>query len=227
MSMRSALEQVRAADVELASTDPIPFALPARGLEAVITGGFLGMERSDWIFPGLRERTGAVLRGCPIERLRDGHAGARPYRVAPVTTSAGARMLHACGLAAADKGSVLCFIGQGSAATGSFHEALNLAALRSLPVVFLCHAWDLSAPDSPLPPQVAGSLSAKAIAFGIQARTVDGGLITEVLSAVSEARAQGGPAFIEARLTRGDDPIGRAWDELTETDPATSEAATV
>ena len=103
---------------------------------------------------------------------------------------------------------------------------MNLAALRSLPVVFLCHAWDLSAPDSPLPPQVAGSLSAKAVAFGIQARTVDGGLITEVLSAVSEARAQGGPAFIEARLTRGDDPISRAWDELTETDPAASEAAT-
>ncbi len=201
MSMRSALEQVRAADVELASADPIPFALPARGLEAVITGGFLGMERTDWVFPGLRERTGAVLRGCPVERLRDGHAGARPYRIAPVTTSAGARMLQACGLAAAGEGSVLCFIGQGSAATGSFHEALNLAALRSLPVVFLCHAWDLSAPDSPLPPQVAGSLSAKALSFGIQARTVDGGDLSEVYSAVSDARAQDGPAFIEARLT--------------------------
>jgi len=225
MSMRSALEQVRATDAALAASDPLPFPIPAQGLEAVITGGFLGMERTDWIFPGLRERIGAVLRGCPVERLQDGHTGARPYRVAPVSTSAGARMLQACGLAALGEDQVLCFIGQGSAATGSFHEALNLAALKNLPVIFLCSVWDLTEPDAPLPPQVAGSLSAKAVAYGIQTQTVDGGLITEVLSAVSEARAQGGPAFIEARITRGDDPIGRAYDELTETDPATSESA--
>jgi len=225
--MREALEQVRRADNWLAEADPIPFPLPARGLEAIITGGMLGIERTDWVFPGLRERVGAVLRGCPQERLVDGHAGAKPYRIAPVSTSPGARMLHACGMAASpnNEGSVLCFIGQGSAATGSFHEALNLASQKRLPVIFLCHAWNLEHPDAPLPPQVAGSLTAKALAYGLHANTIDGGLITAVLHAVSDARSRPGPSLIEARITPGDDPIERAYSELTESDPATGETA--
>ncbi len=227
LSMREALEQVRRADEWLAAANPEPFPVPARGLEAVITGGMLGIERSDWVFPGLRERVGAVLRDCPVERLIKGHAGARPYRMAPVSTSPGARMLHACGMAAApgNEGAVLCFIGQGSAATGSFHEALNLAALRKLPVIFLCHSWNLEHPEAPLPPQVAGSLTAKALSYGLPATTIDGELITEVLHAVSDARSRSGPSFIEARLTPGGDPIDRAYSDLTETDPATGESA--
>mgnify|MGYP003951614391 CR=1 FL=1 len=227
LSMRKALEQVRQADTWLADNNPAPFHVTARGLEAVITGGMLGMERSDWVFPGLRERVGAVLRGCPHERLVDGHAGARPYRMAPVSTSAGARLLHACGMAASpdNDGSVLCFLGQGSAATGSFHEALNIAAQQKLPVIFLCHNWNLEHPESPMPPQIAGSLTAKGLAYGLHTNAIDGGLITEVLHAVSDARSHPGPSLIEARIIPGEDPIDRAYSELTETDPATGESA--
>ena len=227
LSMRTALERVRQADHWLAENNPVPFHVTANGLEAVITGGMLGIERSDWVFPGLRERVGAVLRDCPNERLVDGHAGARPYRIAPVSTSAGARLLHACGMAATldNDSAVLCFIGQGSAATGSFHEALNIAAQQKLRVIFLCHTWNLEHPESPLPPQLSGSLSAKGLAYGLQTNTIDGGLITEVLHAVSDARSRPGPSLIEARITPGEDPIERAYSELTETDPATGESA--
>lgn len=226
MSLRAALRTLRETEGWLEQAEPKPLHLPIRGLEAVIAGGYLGMENRDWVVTGLRERVGAVLRGCPQERLVDGHAGARPYRVAPVSLNPAARMLHACGLAMATPDrAVLCFIGQGSASYGAFHEALNLAALHKLHVIFLAHRWDLDTPDAPLPRQVAGNLAAKAMAYGMQARSIDGGLVTDVLSAVADAHAHGGPHFIEARLTRGQDPLTRARDELNETDPAAASKA--
>ncbi|MED5371318.1 MAG: thiamine pyrophosphate-dependent enzyme [Myxococcota bacterium] len=223
MSMRQALSQVRDAGQALAETGAL--ATPVQGLEAVIVGGFSGMSSKDWIVPGLRERAGAVLRGCSVERLQAPHAGARPYRIAPVSADPAARMLHACGLAMAMRDqdlSVLCFVGQGSASYGAFHEAMNMAVLHRLPVVFLAHHWDLDDPESPLSPQVAGSMQGLALAHGLRPHSVDGGLVTEVLSAVAEARAHSGPSFIEARLLRGEDPLRRAYDELTENEPAAS-----
>lgn len=219
LSLRAALSELRDADLALRDASPVPFPIPATGLEAVIAGGYMGIEKTDWVLPGLRERLGAVLRGCPQDRLIDGHAGSRPWRVAPVTTSPAARMLHACGLAmATPHGAVLCFVGEGSASCGAFHEALNFAALHHLRVIFLAHVWHRG-DDAPYAEQLAGSLVHHAMAFGIHARNVDGGLISDVLSAVSEARAAGGPRFIEAHLTPGEDPLARAQDELTETDP--------
>jgi len=225
--MRAALHQVREAgdwlcDQAGTGNRTVPYPLPVRGLEAVIAGGFLGIERKDWVMPGLRERCGAVLRNCPTERLLDPATGARPYRVAPVSSSPAARMLQACGLAMAlrdEDAAVLCFIGQGSASYGAFHEALNLAALHKLRVIFLAHSWNLDAPGSPLARQLAGALSAHALAYGIKGAAVDGGLVTDVLSAVTDARAAGGPRLIEARLVQGEDPLARAYDELTETEP--------
>lgn len=214
MSLRAALHKVRSADEEISGEIP----LTAKGLEAVIVGGFMGLERKDWVVPGLRERVGGVLRGCPISRLAKPGEGARPYRIAPVSSSPANRLLHACGLAMAGD-VVLVFLGQGSASYGAFHESLNLAALHRLDIIFLVSCWDLDHPESPLARQVAGSLTAKALAYGLRGRTVDGGLVTEVLNAVTSARAEGGPHLIEARLARGDDPLARAYDELTETVP--------
>lgn len=219
MSLRDALIQVREAADALNTRGASPLPVEVRGLEAVIVGGVLGVERQDWLVPGLRERVGAVLRGCSLERLVDGRVGARPYRLAPVSLDPAARLLHACGLAMAHpEQAVLCFMGQGSAASGAFHEALNLAALHNLRVIFLAHAWELG-PGAPLARPVAGTLSAKALAFGVAAASVDGGLVTEVLSAVADARAHGGPHLIEAHLRRGEDPLRRAREELTETEP--------
>ncbi len=221
-SMREALQQVREADAWLVEQPAVPIPVPARGLEAVIAGGFLGLERTDWVFPGLRERVGAVLRGCPRERLVDGRGGARPWRVAPVSASPANRLLLACGLAMArPDDAVLVFLGEGSASCGAFHEALNLAALHDLRVIFLVHVWDVPEDASPpYAPQLAADPTALALAHGVGARQVDGGLVNQVLSAVAEARAHAGPRLVECRLTPGDDPIRRAWEELTETDPA-------
>lgn len=219
--MRQALHQVRDAGDSLAESGAL--SAPVRGLEAVIVGGYSGMESGDWIVPGLRERVGGVLRGASVERLTSAADGGRPYRIAPVSQDPAARMLHACGLALSLQGTenaVLCFIGQGSASYGAFHEAMNMAQLHRLRIIFLCHSWDLAHAESPLGPQIGGSIQALALAHGLRPHSVDGGLVTDVLSAVTEARAHSGPSFIEARLERGDDPLLRAYDELTENDPA-------
>ena len=199
---QSPTEQVLAASDLLQKQNPLPFPLPVDGIEALVAGGFSGIEKTDWVFPGLRERVGAVLRSCPVERLVDGHAGARPYRVAPVSTSPSTRLLQACGVAMAQEAdsTVLCFVGQGAAATGSFYEALNLAALHQLNVIVLAHRRDLTSPDSPLSPQVAGSMSSKAESFGVNSTTVDGRDFNAVKTAVAAARKAGGPHFIEALL---------------------------
>ena len=199
---QSPTQQVLEASALLQTQNPLPFPLPVDGIESLVAGGFSGIEKTDWVFPGLRERVGAVLRSCPVERLVDGHAGARPYRVAPVSTSASTRLLQACGVAMAhdSEDAVLCFVGQGAAATGPFYEGLNLAALHQLNVIVLVHRRDLSAPESPLSPQVAGSLAAKAQSFGIASSTVDGSDFDAVKNAVASARKSGGPHLIEALL---------------------------
>lgn len=199
---QSPTQQVLEASALLQTQNPLPFPLPVDGIESLVAGGFSGIEKTDWVFPGLRERVGAVLRSCPVERLVDGHAGARPYRVAPVSTSASTRLLQACGVAMAQdaEDAVLCFVGQGAAATGPFYEGLNLAALHQLNVIVLVHRRDLSSPESPLSPQVAGSLAAKAQSFGIASSTVDGNDFDAVQNAVASARKSGGPHLIEALL---------------------------
>lgn len=205
--LRDAAVSVRAADEQLASLNPRPFPIPARGLEAVIAGGFSGVERSDWVFPGLRERVGATLRGCPLERLVDPADGAKPYRIAPTSGDPAARMLHACGVAMADpEGTTLCFIGQGSASYGAFHEALNLAALRWLNVIFVASTWELT-DEAPLGAQTAADISALAAVHGLRVSIVDGADAEAVRAAVADARAAGGPTLIEARLTPGVDPL--------------------
>ena len=195
-------EQILEASALLNAQEPTPFPLPVKGLESLIAGGFLGVEKTDWVFPGLRERVGAVLRNCPVERLVNGHEGARPYRVAPVSTSASTRLLQACGIAMAGEPSetVLCFIGQGAAATGPFYEALNLAALHNLNVIILAHQFDLGGKNAPISQQVAGGLAAKAESFGIATSILDGRDFDAVQAAVSSARKAGGPHFIEASL---------------------------
>ena len=202
--MSSHVETIKAASAALSALSPTPYDLPSQGIEAVIAGGFTGMQRTDWVFAGLRERVGVVLRGCPVERIENGFAGAKPYRMAPISTSPAARMLHACGLSMAkgDDSHVLCFIGQGSSATGEFHEALNLAALHNLNVVFLAHSWDLSSPESPLAKQTASSIAALSKAYGIKGVTVNGSDVAAVTKAVSSARKSGGPKLIEAQIER-------------------------
>lgn len=212
--MSDSLSAIRAASEALTALDPLPFPLPVDGLEAVIAGGFEGLERTDWVLPGLRERVGAVLRGCPVERLADPAEGARPYRVAPASGDPAARALHAVGLAMARPDeAALCFLGQGSAGCGAFHEALNLAALYGARVIFLLTCLELDE-GAPVGPQLAADPADLAAAFGLHTQTLDAPDVAAVRGAVAAARAAGGPALIAIRLRPGAEPALTDRDDL-------------
>ncbi|MFO7564779.1 MAG: pyruvate dehydrogenase (acetyl-transferring) E1 component subunit alpha [Enhygromyxa sp.] len=99
-----------------------------------------------------------------------------------------------------------CFFGDGATAEGEFHEALNLAALWELPVLFACEN-NLYAMGTALERYFAQpDLCLKAQACGVPAVSVDGNDLLAVAEASEAAcqriRAGGGPEFIEFRTYR-------------------------
>ena len=112
----------------------------------------------------------------------------------------------ACGVALAFKRRreprlALAICGEGATSNGRWHEALNLSAIHTLPVVWVVNnnQWAYSTPthlESPVP------ISDRGRAYGMPGRRVDGANVLEVYAAVSEAaeraRAGEGPSLIES-----------------------------
>jgi pyruvate dehydrogenase E1 component alpha subunit len=100
----------------------------------------------------------------------------------------------------------LCFFGDGAANRGPFHEALNLAVIWKLPVIFLCenNGWASSTPHQHA--CAVPDVAQRAAAYGLHGRIIDGMDVLEVHEAVQEsvdqARAGGGPGFVEAKVVR-------------------------
>ena len=98
------------------------------------------------------------------------------------------------------------FFGDGATSSGLFHEAMNLAALWKLPVVFLCenNRWAESTPFAQHSP--IADLSERALAYGMTALKVDGQDVEAVFHATTEAlahaRSREGPVFLVAETYR-------------------------
>jgi len=100
----------------------------------------------------------------------------------------------------------VCFFGDGATAEGGFHEAMNLASVWQLPVVFVCqnnlyglsNPWDKTAYNC--------DLATRARSYHIPGDCVDGmdalAVYRAAKEAVDRARAGGGPTFIEAKTYR-------------------------
>lgn len=97
------------------------------------------------------------------------------------------------------------FFGEGASAQGVFAEALNIAALWSLPIVFICEN-NQYVELTPQKLHVAGEIWRRGEAYGIPSERVDGNDVEAVTAAVGaavqRARAGGGPALIEALTYR-------------------------
>jgi pyruvate dehydrogenase E1 component alpha subunit len=96
---------------------------------------------------------------------------------------------------------ILCFFGDGAANSGPFHEALNMAAIWTLPVVFVCEN-NQYAMSYPVHKAFAiAKISDRAAAYGMPGETVDGNDILAVYEAVERgvlrARKGNGPSLIE------------------------------
>ncbi|MBE1491553.1 thiamine pyrophosphate-dependent dehydrogenase E1 component subunit alpha [Plantactinospora soyae] len=101
----------------------------------------------------------------------------------------------------------VCFFGDGTTNIGAFHEALNLAAIWRLPVVFVCenNLWMEYTPIASVT-AVRWPAADRAGAYGLESQVVDGNDVTEMYEvarrAIERARAGEGPALIEALTYR-------------------------
>ena len=118
----------------------------------------------------------------------------------------------------------MVFFGDGASNRGTFHEAINMAAVFDLPIVYVCenNRW---ASTSPAEKMVAGgSIAGRAKAYGIPGYTVDGSSVLDVMDAVTEAieraRSGKGPTIVETETYRykghfeGDRQKYRTQDEI-------------
>ncbi|HEX6302009.1 MAG TPA: pyruvate dehydrogenase (acetyl-transferring) E1 component subunit alpha [Acidimicrobiia bacterium] len=215
---------------------------PFRGQEAAQVGAAAGLENDDWVSGTYRDAALNWRAGFPWEllilgRTGDERGGEVPegINVLPPSITVGGHMIHAVGLAWAEKLSgsnriALTSFGDGATSEGDFHEAMNFAAVYQTPTVFFCqnNGFAISYPTSEQ--TRSESIAVKADAYGMPGIRVDGNDVVAVLVAVREAavlaRSGSGPSLIEAvtyRMgphTTADDPAryreadeGEEWEE--------------
>lgn len=207
---------------------------PFEGQEAAQIGAAAALREDDWVAGTYRDAALMWRAGYPWEllvagRTGDERGGRSPegVNVLPASITVGGHMIHAVGLAWAEKlqGSdrvALTSFGDGATSEGDFHEAMNFAAVYNTPTVFLCqnNGFAISYPTSEQ--TKSETIAMKAEGYGMPGVQVDGNDIAAVFAAVKEAvaaaRNSEGPSFIEAvtyRLgphTTADDP-GRYREE--------------
>ncbi len=121
---------------------------------------------------------------------------------------------------------VVCFFGDGASNEGAFHEALNMAALWKLPVVFVCENNRYGMSTSTERSMSVANVADRGAAYNIPARIVDGNRFADVAAAAFEAvergRGGGGPSLIESKTyrirghSRSDRNRYRSKDEIEE-----------
>jgi pyruvate dehydrogenase E1 component alpha subunit len=196
------------------------------GQEAVATGVCAALRPDDVITSTHRGHGHVIAKGADVRRmmaellgrvdgLNRGRGGSMHIADLGIgiygangIVAAGAPIAAGSAWAARQAGSggvAATFFGDGGANQGVLHETMNLAALWRLPIVFVCenngYAVTLSQERS-----TAGSLVARAAAYGMASEAVDGMDVELVLAAargaVGRARAGEGPTFLECRTYR-------------------------
>ena len=165
----------------------------------------LGMPLG-YYFANFLGRTGSPTRG------REGnlHIGGLGPRILLHIDHIGASIPVAAGAALGftirrESRVVMAFFGEGTLATGEFHEGANLAAVLRLPLVLVC--WNNQfAYSTPVHREVAGPLADRMTGYGIASSSIDGNDVLAVYDAarraVDRARTGEGPSFLECRTMR-------------------------
>ena len=199
-----------------------------RGQEALSVSIGLALRKGDVFAPLIRDLAGRLAFGEPVldvvrtflgsalgpMRGRDGnvHRGRPGEGILPMISHLGAMISVVNGVLFARRfkgmGDVagVASIGDGATSTGSFHEALNQAAVEKLPLVLVV-ANNHYAYSTPLSRQFAcRNLVDKAIGYGVEGHSTDGTDLAACLKVVGEAvtRARNGcgPQLVVARLLR-------------------------
>jgi 2-oxoisovalerate dehydrogenase E1 component len=177
------------------------------GQEAIAVGSTLAMQPYEYILPMHRNLGVFTTRDIPLSRLmaqwqgkasgftkgrdRSFHFGTQEYRIIGMISHLGPQMALADGIALADvlnkkNRATLVYTGEGGTSEGDFHEALNVASVWNLPVIFLIenNGYGLSTPVNEQ--YKCEHLSDRAIGYGIEGRRIDGNNILEVYHTINE-----------------------------------------
>ncbi|MGD0504340.1 MAG: pyruvate dehydrogenase (acetyl-transferring) E1 component subunit alpha [Steroidobacteraceae bacterium] len=204
--------------VNLQRTGQLGTYASSLGHEATHIGVGAAMRPEDVLAPVYREIGTQMWRGVTMTEIltywggdERGNDFAHARHDFPWCVPIATQCLHAAGAAMAFKvlGEPRCavaYIGDGGTSEGAFYEALNLAGVRELPVVFVIvnNGWAISVPVAEQ--TATRTLAQKAVAAGIPGIQVDGNDVfavrETVAAALQTARRGGGPTLIETLTYR-------------------------
>lgn len=208
------------------------------GQEAVAVGVCTALRRTDAVFSGHRCHAHYLAKGGDLDAMvaelygketgcargRGGSVHLSDLDAGVIASSAilGQTMAVAVGSALAftmdrqDRVAVT-FFGDGTVEEGIFHETLNFAVVKKLPVLFVCENNGYSTHtrlDVRQPPDV--SIHMRASSYGLPSQVVDGNDVFAVYeaaqAAVEACRTGAGPAFLECTTYRWREHVGPLWD---------------
>jgi TPP-dependent pyruvate/acetoin dehydrogenase alpha subunit len=217
------------------------------GQEASATGACFALRDDDAITSTHRGHGHCIAKGADLEQMMaellaketgycrgrggsmhiadvaTGNLGANGIVAGGIPIAAGAGLAYR--LQGIDR-AVLSFFGDGATNEGAFHEAVNLAAIWKLPVIFVCENNKYGMSFSTEKSMAVGTIAERSAAYGLPGVTVDGNDVEAVneavATAITRARAGEGPTLVEAVTYRwkghskSDKNLYRTKEEISE-----------